>query len=77
MNPLLVGGAMIGPQSSAVQTQLAFVINGIVSYEYWLPVPAMNFPGVRDLITDYQRRAQGTHSILLTPTPASSSVTWS
>ena len=60
MNPLLVGGAMIGPQSSAVQTQLGSVINGIVNYEYWLPVPAMNFSGVRDLITDYQRRAQGT-----------------
>ena len=60
MNPLLVGGAMIGPQSSAVQTQLGSVINGIVNYEYWLPVPAMNFPGVQDLITDYQRRAKGT-----------------
>jgi branched-chain amino acid transport system substrate-binding protein len=60
MNPLLVGGAMIGPQSSAVQTRLGPVINGIVNYEYWLPVPAMNFPGVRDLITDYQRRAKGT-----------------
>ena len=60
LNPLLVGGAMIGPQSSAVQTQLGPVINGIVNYEYWLPVPAMNFPGVHDLITDYQQRAQGT-----------------
>jgi branched-chain amino acid transport system substrate-binding protein len=60
MNPLLVGGAMIGPQSSAVQTQLGSAINGIVNYEYWLPVPAMNFPGVQNLITDYQQRAQGT-----------------
>ncbi|HJZ36669.1 MAG TPA: amino acid ABC transporter substrate-binding protein [Solirubrobacterales bacterium] len=60
MNPLMAGGAMIGPQSSAVQTQLGPVINGIVNYEYWLPVPAMSFPGVRDLITDYQRRAKGT-----------------
>ena len=47
MNPLLVGGAMIGPQSSAVQTQLGSVINGVVNYEYWLPVPAMSFPGSR------------------------------
>jgi branched-chain amino acid transport system substrate-binding protein len=60
LNPLLAGGAMIGPQSSAVQTQLGPVINGIVNYEYWLPVPAMSFPGVEELITDYQRRAQGT-----------------
>jgi branched-chain amino acid transport system substrate-binding protein len=60
MNPWLVGGAMIGPQSSAVQTQLGPVINGIVNYEYWLPVPAMNFPGVHDLIAEYQQRAKGT-----------------
>jgi branched-chain amino acid transport system substrate-binding protein len=60
MNPTLVGGAMIGPQSSAVQTQLGAVINGIVNYEYWLPVPAMNFPGIQDLITEYQQRAKGT-----------------
>jgi branched-chain amino acid transport system substrate-binding protein len=60
INPLLVGGAMIGPQSSPVQTQLGPAINGIVNYEYWLPVPAMNFPGVHDLISEYQQRAKGT-----------------
>jgi branched-chain amino acid transport system substrate-binding protein len=59
MNPALVGGAMIGPQSSAVQTQLGAALNGIVNYEYWMPVAAMNFDGVRDLIADYQQRAQG------------------
>ncbi len=51
---------MIGPQSSAVQAQLGSVINGIVNYEYWLPVPAMNFPDVHNLIADYQQRAKGT-----------------
>src|SRR5580698_5018392 len=60
MNPMLVGGAMIGPQSSAVQTQLGPVINGIVNYEYWLPVESMNFPGVHELITEYQQRSKGT-----------------
>src|SRR5580658_8564248 len=60
MNPLVVGGAMIGPQSSSVQTQLGSVIGGIVNYEYWLPVPAMNFPGVHELIAEYQLRAKGT-----------------
>jgi branched-chain amino acid transport system substrate-binding protein len=60
MNPLVVGGAMIGPQSSSVQTQLGSAINGIVNYEYWLPVPAMNFPGVHELIAEYQKRAKGT-----------------
>jgi branched-chain amino acid transport system substrate-binding protein len=60
MNPLVVGGAMIGPQSSSVQTQLGSAINGIVNYEYWLPVPAMNFPGVYELIAEYQTRAKRT-----------------
>jgi branched-chain amino acid transport system substrate-binding protein len=60
LDPMLVGGAMIGPQASAVQTQLGPVLNGIVNYEYWLPTAAMNFPGVADLIADYQQRAKGT-----------------
>jgi branched-chain amino acid transport system substrate-binding protein len=60
LNPLMVGGAMIGPQSSAVQSQLGPLINGIVNYEYWLPTPALNFPGVSRLIATYQERAKGT-----------------
>jgi branched-chain amino acid transport system substrate-binding protein len=60
LNPLLVGGAMIGPQSTAVQTQLGPALNGLVNYEYWLPTPAMDFPGVSRLIATYQDRARGT-----------------
>ncbi|MCU1494211.1 MAG: branched-chain amino acid transporter substrate-binding protein [Acidimicrobiaceae bacterium] len=60
LDPTLVGGAMIGPQASAVQTQLGPALNGIVNYEYWLPTAAMNFPGVGELIADYQQHARGT-----------------
>jgi len=60
LDPMLVGGAMIGPQSSAVQKELGSLLNGIVNYEYWLTTPAMNFPGVSDLISNYQERARGT-----------------
>ena len=56
----LVGGAMIGPQSSTVQAELGPLLNGIVNYEYWLPVPAMDFPGVGKLIATYQSRAKDT-----------------
>jgi branched-chain amino acid transport system substrate-binding protein len=56
----LVGGAMIGPQSSSVQVQLGPRLNGIVNYDYWLPTPAMDFPGVASLISAYQSRAKGT-----------------
>jgi branched-chain amino acid transport system substrate-binding protein len=60
LNPLIVGGAMIGPQSTAVQSQLGSAVNGVINYEYWLPTPAMDFPGVRQLIGAYQERAKGT-----------------
>jgi branched-chain amino acid transport system substrate-binding protein len=60
LEPKMVGGAMIGPQSSAVQTKLGTLLNGIVNYEYWLPTSSMNFPGVNDLISTYQKRASGT-----------------
>jgi branched-chain amino acid transport system substrate-binding protein len=62
IEPMLVGGAMIGPQSSTVQQQLGPLLNGIVNYEYWLPTPAMAFPGVRELISKYQTQAAGTQA---------------
>jgi len=60
IDPVMVGGAMIGPQSSAVQTKLGPLLNGLVNYEYWLPTPAMAFQGVFELIDSYQERAVGT-----------------
>ena len=62
IKPMLVGGAMIGPQSSTVQQQLGPLLNGVVNYEYWLPTPAMAFAGVRDLISRYQAQAAGTQA---------------
>jgi branched-chain amino acid transport system substrate-binding protein len=56
----LVGGAMIGPQSGAVQTALGPLLNGLVNYEYWLPTPELAFPGVGALMQRYQVRAEGT-----------------
>lgn len=57
LKPTVVGGAMIGPQSSTVQTTLGPLLNGLVNYEYWIPVPTMMFPGVEELMTRYQSRA--------------------
>jgi branched-chain amino acid transport system substrate-binding protein len=55
--PTLVGGSMIGPQSTAVKTTLGPLLNGFVNYEYWLPVPALMFDGAQALIDTYQSRA--------------------
>ncbi|QNL48826.1 amino acid ABC transporter substrate-binding protein [Olivibacter sp. SDN3] len=55
--PKIVGGAMIGPQSASVKTELGPLLNGFVNYEYWVPVPKMNFPGVTDMLAKYQTKA--------------------
>lgn len=56
-SPKMVGGAMIGPQSASVKTELGPLLNGFVNYEYWMPVPKMDFPGVSDILTRYQKMA--------------------
>jgi branched-chain amino acid transport system substrate-binding protein len=55
--PKMVGGGMIGPQNTAVRTQLGPLLNGFVNYEYWAPVPKMMFPGVQELLNTYQEQS--------------------
>jgi len=58
LEPKMVGGAMIGPQNGSIKAQLGPLLNGLVNYEYWLPVPKMMYPGVADMIAKYQSLAQ-------------------
>jgi branched-chain amino acid transport system substrate-binding protein len=55
--PKAIGGAMVGLQATAIKTQLGPLLNGFTNYDFWLPVPKMQFPGVADLISRYQARA--------------------
>ena len=55
--PKMVGGAMVGLQATAFKTQLGPLLNGVVNYDFWLPVPKMDFSGVSDLMKKYQARA--------------------
>ena len=50
-------GGMVGLQSAALKTQLGAQLNGIVNYDFWLPAPTMQFPGVLDLLKKYQAKA--------------------
>ncbi|GGD26269.1 amino acid ABC transporter substrate-binding protein [Aureimonas glaciei] len=50
---------MIGPQNTAVKVALGPLLNGLVNYEYWAPVPSMMFPGTREFLDAYQARALG------------------
>jgi branched-chain amino acid transport system substrate-binding protein len=57
LKPKMIGGAMVGLQATVFKTQLGALLNGFVNYEFWLPVQAMMFPGVRELLDKYQMRA--------------------
>lgn len=56
--PKMIGGAMVGIQATVFKTQLGPLLNGFTNYDFWLPVPKMDFTGVADLMKKYQARAQ-------------------
>lgn len=56
--PKLLGGSMAGLQAANIKMQLGPLMNGIVTFENWLPVPSMMFPGVMDVVNRYQARAK-------------------
>jgi branched-chain amino acid transport system substrate-binding protein len=55
--PKMMGGGMVGLQATALKVQLGPMLNGFVNYDFWLPVPKMEFTGVDALIKKYQARA--------------------
>ena len=55
--PKFFGGAMVGLQVASIKTQLGPLLNGVVSFENWLPVPTMAYPGMAELLKKYQARA--------------------
>jgi branched-chain amino acid transport system substrate-binding protein len=55
--PKMIGGAMVGLQATVFKTQLGPLLNGIVNFDFWLPVKTMAFPGVMELISKYQALA--------------------
>jgi branched-chain amino acid transport system substrate-binding protein len=57
LRPKMMGGGMVGLQATVFKTQLGPLLNGIVNYDLWLPVPKMDFPGVAELMQKYQQRA--------------------
>jgi branched-chain amino acid transport system substrate-binding protein len=57
LKPKMIGGGMVGLQNTALKAQLGPLLNGLVNYDFWLPVPKMMFPGVEELMKKYQARA--------------------
>jgi branched-chain amino acid transport system substrate-binding protein len=54
----MVGGGMVGLQATALKAQLGAALNGFVNFDFWLPVPKIDFPGIDTLLQKYQARAQ-------------------
>lgn len=55
--PQMLGGGMVGLQATVFKTQLGPLLNGIVNYDFWLPVPKLTFPGTKEMMDKYQARA--------------------
>jgi len=55
--PKMIGGAMVGLQSSAIKARLGPLLNGWTNFDFWVPVPKMQFAGVQELMKKYQARA--------------------
>ena len=49
---------MVGLQFAAFQTKLGPKLNGIVNYDFWVPEPTLNFPGINEFLMRYQTQAE-------------------
>ena len=52
----LFGGGMVGLQATAIKTQLGPLMNGIVNYDFWLPVGDYASPEAEAFLAKYQAR---------------------
>ena len=55
--PKMLGGAMVGLQSTVFKDKLKSKLNGIVNYETWVPSPKLLAPAA-DFFKVYQERAK-------------------
>jgi branched-chain amino acid transport system substrate-binding protein len=59
LNTKVFGGNLTGPQSTSIKTSLGPMLNGIITFDWWLPSPSLQFPGVMEFLKKYQERATG------------------
>jgi branched-chain amino acid transport system substrate-binding protein len=57
LEPKMFGGAMVGTQYAAIKQQLGEALNGVLSFEQYIPEPTVKFPGIEDMLKKYQARA--------------------
>src|ERR1700687_692118 len=59
LNTKVFGGNLTGPQSTSIKTSLGPMLNGIITFDWWLPAPKLRFPGVMEFLQRYQQQAAG------------------
>jgi branched-chain amino acid transport system substrate-binding protein len=59
LNTKICCGTMTGPQSTSIKTSLGPMLNGIITFDFWLPAPKLRFPGVMEFLQRYQQQAAG------------------
>jgi branched-chain amino acid transport system substrate-binding protein len=57
LNPKMIGGAMVGLQSTVFKTKLGPALNGYMNYDFWLPAKSLMFDGTEAFMKKYQERA--------------------
>ncbi|MDQ0137628.1 branched-chain amino acid transport system substrate-binding protein [Neorhizobium galegae] len=58
LKPKAFGGAMVGTQFAAIKQQLGEQLNGVISFEQYVPEPTVKFPGIEEFLAKYQAKAQ-------------------
>jgi branched-chain amino acid transport system substrate-binding protein len=53
----LFGGGMVGLQYASVMQSLGSQLNGVVNYHTYVPEKTMSFPGIREFLERYAKRA--------------------
>jgi branched-chain amino acid transport system substrate-binding protein len=56
--PKMIGGAMPALLNASIKAELGPTLNGWISFEHWLPVPAMQFDGASAVLSRYHSRAR-------------------
>ncbi|MDE2004973.1 MAG: amino acid ABC transporter substrate-binding protein [Rhodospirillales bacterium] len=59
----MFGGGMVGLQATAIKTELGPALNGIVNYDFWLPVKGLATAHARAFLAEYQKAAAATAGV--------------
>jgi len=54
----MFGGGMVGLQYASLQKSLGPLLENIINYDFWVPAPTLDFPGVNEFLKKYQAAAK-------------------